>query len=177
MILEEHKEHLTKVFDELRCNKLYVNEKKSEFYLQEISYLGHIISKEGIKMDPEKLTVIKDWPQPKNLHELRSFIGMCAYCRRFIEKFSVIAGPLHNLTKKKVKFEWTPKEENAFQTLKFKLMTQPLLKLPDLSKAFEVHCDACGDSLGAVLLQEGHPIAYESRRINDQERILGIYEK
>ena len=89
----------------------------------------------------------------------------------------MIAGPLHNLTKKKVKFAWTPKEENAFQTLKSKLMTQPLLKLPDLSKPFQVHCDACGDSLGAVLLQEGHPIAYESRRLNDQERILGIYEK
>ena len=83
-------------------------------------------------MDPEKLKVIKDWPQPKNLDELQSFIGMCAYYRRFIEKFSVIAWPLHNLTKKKVKFESTPKEENAFQTLKSKLMTQPLLKLPDL---------------------------------------------
>ena len=87
--LEEHKEHLKKVFEELRNNKLYVNGKKSEFFLQEIRYLGHIISKEGIKMDPEKLQVIAEWPQPRNLHELRSFIGMCAYYRKFIEKFSV----------------------------------------------------------------------------------------
>ncbi|MCO5610884.1 hypothetical protein L7F22_065126 [Adiantum nelumboides] len=98
--LEEHKEHLKKVFEELHRNKLFINGKKSEFFLQEIRYLGHIISKDGIKMDPEKLKVIEEWPQPKNLHELRSFIGMCAYYRRFIEKFSVIAGPLHDLTKK-----------------------------------------------------------------------------
>ena len=98
--LEEHKGHLKKVFEELHRNKLFINGKKSEFFLQEIRYLGHIISKDGIKMDPEKLKVIKEWPQPKNLHELRSFIGMCAYYRRFIEKFSVIVGPLHDLTKK-----------------------------------------------------------------------------
>ena len=140
-------------------------------------YLGHIISKEGIKMDLEKLHVIAEWPQPRNLHELRSFIRMCAYYRKFIEKFSVIAGPLHDLTKKNVKYQWTSKEESAFQALKAKLMTQPLLQLPNLSKPFEVYCDACGDSLGAVLLQEGHPIAYESRRLNNQEKILGIYEK
>ena len=128
-------------------------------------------------MDPEKFKVIGEWPQPKNLHKLRSFIGMCAYYRRFIEKFSVIAGPLHDLTKKKVKFQWKDKEEQAFTSLKTKLLSEPLLKLPDLQKPFEVHCDACGDSLGAVLLQEGHPIAYESRRLNEQEKILGIYEK
>ncbi|MCO5596258.1 hypothetical protein L7F22_050318 [Adiantum nelumboides] len=174
--LEEHKEHLKKVFEELHRNKLFINGKKSEFFLQEIRYLGHIISKDGIKMDPEKLKVIEEWPQPKNLHELQSFIGMCAYYRRFIEKFSVIPGPLHDLTKKKVKFQWTDKEEKAFKTLKSKLVSESLLKLPDLSKPFEVHCDACGDSLGAVLLQDGHPIAYESRRFNDQERVLGMKE-
>ena len=102
--LEEHKEHLAKVFEELKEHKLYVNSKKSEFFLKEIKYLGHIISKEGIIMDPEKLKIIEEWPKPNNLHELRSFIGMCSYYRRFIEKFSIIAGPLHYLTKKKVKF-------------------------------------------------------------------------
>ena len=87
---------------------------------------------------------------------------MCAYYRRFIEKFSLIAGPLHDLTKKKVKYEWTTKQQKAFEMLKQKLTTEPVLKLPDLSKPFEVHCDACGECLGAVLLQEGHAIAYES---------------
>ena len=112
--LEEHKCHLKAVFQELGDNKLYVNGKKSEFYLQEIHYLGHIISKEGIRMDPEKLKIIEEWPQPRNLHELRSFIGMCSYYRRFIGKFSIIAGPLHDLTKKKVKFQWTAKREQCF---------------------------------------------------------------
>ncbi|MCO5583735.1 hypothetical protein L7F22_037649 [Adiantum nelumboides] len=89
----------------------------------------------------------------------------------------MIAGPLHDLTKNKTKYVWTPKENTAFMQLKAKLMTQPLLVLPDLKKLFEVHCDACGDSIGAVLSQEGHPIAYESRRLNSQERDLGVYEK
>jgi len=161
----------------LRDNKLYINKKKSEFFLKEIQYLGHIISEAGIQMDPAKLEVIKGWPIPRNLHELRSFIGMCAYYRRFIEKFSFIAGPLHNLTKKNVKFVWTHKENESFEKLKAKLTSQPVLILPDLSKPFEVQCDACGDCLGAVLLQEGLAIAYESRRLNEHEKNLGIYEK
>ncbi|MCO5594117.1 hypothetical protein L7F22_048138 [Adiantum nelumboides] len=102
---------------------------------------------------------------------------MCAYYRRFIEKFSLIAGPLHELTKKNVKYVWTEKRQQAFDTLKQKLISQPVLALPDLSKPFEVQCDACGDCLGAVLLQEGHAIAYESRRLSSDEQILGIYEK
>ncbi|MCO5604577.1 hypothetical protein L7F22_058745 [Adiantum nelumboides] len=173
--LEEHKKHLQSVFDELQANMLFVNGKKSEFLMKEIKYLGHIISKEGIRMDPEKLRVIDKWPEPCNVHELRSFLGMCSYYRRFIRDFSRIARPLYDLTKKKGKYVWTPKENTAFMQLKAKLMTQPLLVLPDLKKPFEVHCDACGDSIGAVLSQEGHPIAYESRHLNSQERGLGVY--
>ncbi|MCO5561295.1 hypothetical protein L7F22_014916 [Adiantum nelumboides] len=175
--MEEHKKHLQVIFQALRDNKLFINQKKSEFFLQEIQYLGHIISKSGIRMDPSKLEVIKEWPNPRNLHELRSFIGMCAYYRRFIEKFSLIAGPLHDLTKKNVKYVWTEGKQEAFDKLKQKLTSQPVLVLPDLSKPFEVQCDACGDCLGAVLLQEGHAIAYESRRLSSDEQILSIYEK
>ena len=122
--LEEHKQHLQEIFQALRDNKLYINQKKSEFFMQEIQYLGHIISKDGIRMDPEKLEVINGWPEPRNLHELRSFIGICAYYRCFIEKFSFIAGPLHDLTKKKVKYEWTAKEQKAFEMLKQRLTSQ-----------------------------------------------------
>ncbi|MCO5608638.1 hypothetical protein L7F22_062852 [Adiantum nelumboides] len=175
--IEEHKEHLKVILQALRDNKLYVNQKKSEFFLQEIQYLRHIISKNGIRMDPAKLEVIKDCPNPRNLHEVRSFIGMCAYYRRFIEKFSLIAGPLHDLTKKNVKYVWTEKRQQASDTLKKKLISQPVLALLDLFKPFEVQCDACGDCLGAVLLQEGHAIAYESRRLSTDEQILGIYKK
>ena len=128
-------------------------------------------------MNPSKLEVIKEWPKPKNLHKLRSFIGMCAYYRRFIEKISLIARPLHDLTQKNAKYEWTKKENESFDTLKEKLISQPILIILDLSKLFEVQCDACGHFLRAVLLQKGHAIAYESRRLNDYEKDLGIHEK
>ena len=111
--VEEHKEHLAQVFKELQV----FNSKKSEFFLKEICYLGHIILKDGIKMDPDKLKIIQEWPQLLNLQELRSFIGMCSYYRRFIEKFSIIVGPLHDLSKKKVKFQWMAKENEAFNEL------------------------------------------------------------
>ena len=140
------------------CRKVFISGKKSEFYLQEMHYLGHIISKNYIKIDLEKLKVIEEWPQPKNLHELQSFIGMCAYYYRFIEKFSLIACP-----KKKIKFQWMDKEERAFKILKSKLLSESLLKFLDLSKGFEVHyCDAYGDNLGAILLKNCHPIVYWS---------------
>ncbi|MCO5555398.1 hypothetical protein L7F22_008944 [Adiantum nelumboides] len=164
--MEEHKKHLQVIFQALRDNKLFINQKKSEFFLQEIQYLGHIISKSGIRMDPSKLKVIKEWPNPRNLHELRSFIGMCAYYRRFIEKFSLIAGPLHDLTKKNVKYVWTERKQKAY------LSTRACI-----AGSLEVQCDACGDCLGAILLQEGHAIAYESRRFSSDEQILGFYEK
>ena len=89
--------------------------RRVNFSCKEIKYLGHIISKDGIRMDPDKLRVINEWPTPTNLHELRSFIGMCSYYRRFIEKFLVLAGPLHDLTKKKVQFKWTAKENQALK--------------------------------------------------------------
>ncbi|MCO5591653.1 hypothetical protein L7F22_045644 [Adiantum nelumboides] len=172
--IDEHKKHLQIIFQALKDNRLFINQKKSEFFLQEIQYLSHIISQSGIRMDPTKLEVIKEWPNPRNLHELRSFIGMCAYYGRFIEKFSLIAGPLHDFTKKYV---WIERKQEAFDKFKQKLTSQPVLVLSDLSKPFEVQCDACGDCLGAVLLQEGHATAYESRRLSSDEQVLGIYEK
>ena len=102
---------------------------------------------------------------------------MCAYYRRFIAKFYQVARPLHDLTKKNVQYIWSTKEQKAFDMLKEKLTSQPVLKLPNLSKPFEVQCDACGDCLGAVLVQEGHAIGYESQRLNADERVLRIYEK
>ena len=127
-------------------------------------------------MDLKKLKVIKEWPiLTNNLHEVRRFIGMYSYYTRFIAKFSIMAGPLHDLTKKKVKFQQTLKENEAFITLKQILMTQPFLKLLDLEKTFEVHCDASNDSIGTVLLQEGQPIAYESHNLHEEEKTLGIY--
>ena len=127
-------------------------------------------------MDCEKLEVIRGCLIPVNLHELRSFIVMCAYYRRFIENFSLIDGPFHDLTKKNVKYEWIKKENKSFETLKENLISQLVLILPDHSKPFEVQCDACGHCLGVVLLQEEHAFTYETRRCNDHEKYLGINE-
>ena len=123
------------------------------------------MSKEGIHMDVEKLRVIEEWPPLENLHEVKSFIGMCSYYRRFIEKFSIIVGPLHDLTKKKLKCKWIAKENATFNQFKERLMTQPILEVLDFTNPFDVHCDACGDSIWAILSQEGHSIAYESHRL------------
>ena len=128
-------------------------------------------------MDLEKLEVTKEWPMPRIMHKLKSFIGMCAYFCCFIAIFSSTAGPLHDLTKKSVRFIWMSKQEKAFNMLKENLISQPVLVLSNVKKPFEVQCDACGKILEVVLLQEGHPIAYEKRRLKPQEQVLGIYKK
>ncbi|MCO5600675.1 hypothetical protein L7F22_054790 [Adiantum nelumboides] len=114
-------------------------------------------------MDPAKIEAIRNWPDLKNVHEVRSFLGLCSYYRRYVRKFAEIASPLHMLTQKGVPFSWGVSEVTAFQTLKDKMTTGPVLILSDLQKSFEVYCDACGRSLGAVLMQEGRAIAYESQ--------------
>ena len=123
-------------------------------------------------MDPAKVEAIRSWPPLKNVHEVRSFMGLCSYYRRFIHHFAEIASPLHDLQKKGVSFRWVEKEIAAFETLKEKLYCEPVLILPDLGKAFYVQCDACGNSIGGVLMQEGHVVAYESRVLQALERSL-----
>ena len=134
--IEDHMIHLREVFKVLRVHKLYINLKKSEFFLEEIQYLGHIISKNGIRMDPENLEVIKEWPVPKNIHELRSFVGMCAYYHRFIAQFSSIARPLHDLTKKNVRYVWLDKQDKAFKMLEEKRIFATYSCVAGLRKSF-----------------------------------------
>ena len=150
------------MFQELRAHKLFINAKKSEFFLKEIHYLGHIISKEGIRMDPAKIKAIQEWLELKIVHEVRSFLGLCSYYRRFIRHFAEIAAPLHDLTKKNSVFRWGESQRTTFLTLKEKLTTEPILVVPDLYKSFEVHCDACGDCIGVALHQDRHVVTYES---------------
>ena len=160
---EEHREHLTVVFNELRSHRLLVNGKKSEFFLEQIHFLGHIVSKDGVRMDPAKVEAIRTWPDLKTVHDVRSFPGLCSYYRRFIRSFAEIASPLHALQKKDVSFRWTQKEISAFNLLKEKMTSSPVIILPDLRNFFVVQCDACGNSVGAVLIQDGRVVAYESR--------------
>ena len=158
------------MFHELQAHKLLVNGKKSEIFLEEIHYLGHIISKDGIRMAPAKIKAIQEWPELRTVHEIRSFLGLCSYYWRFIRHFAEIAAPLHDLSKKNSVFRWGERQKTAFLTLKEKLTTESILVVLDLYKSFEVHCDACEECIGAALHQDGHVVAYESRRLQNAEK-------
>ena len=157
---EEHAENLRLVLTKLRDHRLYAKFSKCEFWLKELIFLGHVVSAAGVAMIPDKIQAILDWPTPKSVKDIRSFLGLAGYYRRFIEGFSKIAKALTDLLKKDKKFVWTDKAEESFQTLKVKLTTTPVLVLPDTDKDFVVYCDASLQGLGCVLMQEGHVVAY-----------------
>jgi len=135
---------------------------KCEFWLEKISFLGHVISKEGITVDPKKIEAVVDWERPTNVHEIRSFLGLAGYYRRFVEGFSKLFGPLTALTKKNARYEWTDECECSFQELKQRLVTTPILTLPSGSGGFVIYSDASRKGLGCVLMQNGKVIAYAS---------------
>src|SRR3954466_11754096 len=139
---EEHAEHLCLILEKLREHKLYAKYSKCEFWLPEVTYLGHVISKDGIAVTPERIQAILDWTPPKTDKQVRSFLGLASYCRRFVENFSKIARPLTNLLHKGVKFEWTDKCQESFQALKDKLTSPSVLAPPDTQKDFVIYCDA-----------------------------------
>ncbi|XP_073224802.1 uncharacterized protein [Cicer arietinum] len=137
---------------------------------EEVSFLGHTISKGGIVVDPAKVESVLEWKAPKSLTEIRNFLGLAGYYRRFIEGFSKLALPLTKLTRKGELFVWDTHCENSFQELKKRLTSSPILVLPDLSEPFVVYCDACGSRLGGVLIQDGKVVAYASRQLKIHER-------
>ncbi|WVZ93199.1 hypothetical protein U9M48_039199 [Paspalum notatum var. saurae] len=151
---KEHEEHLRIVLSRLREHKLYAKFSKCAFWLNEVAFLGHVLSEKGVAVDPSK---VED-----TVTEIRSFLGLAGYYRRFIKGFSKIAKPMTALTQKNAKFVWSPKCDEAFQTLKKLLTSAPILPQPDITKPFEVYCDASGSGLGCVLMQEGRVIAYAS---------------
>ena len=146
------------------------------FYQRQIHYLGHVISEDGISVDPSKIEAIKEWPTLKNVTEVRSFMGLASYYRRFIEAFSRIAHPIIALQKKGAKFEWTPKCEENFQRLKELLMEAPMLKIADLEKDCVIWTDACKEGLGGILTQEGHVIYYESRKLKEHKKNYATHD-
>jgi hypothetical protein len=143
----EHEEHLRVVLSCLRENKLYGKLSKCSFFQKEIHYLGHIISGEGISVDPEKVKAIMEWPVPKNAHEVRSFMGLAGYYRRFVEGFSKIAKPITTLQRKGVRYEWTEECDSAFIELKRLLTSAPILRVSDMEKDFTVCTDASKQGL------------------------------
>ncbi|KAI3827938.1 hypothetical protein L1987_02027 [Smallanthus sonchifolius] len=167
---EDHEHHLKLILELLRNEKLYAKFSKCEFWIREVHFLGHVINKNGIHVDPSKIEAIKNWEAPRTPTEVRQFLGLAGYYRRFIENFSKIALPLTTLTQKDKKFDWTDKQESAFQLLKQKLCSAPILSLPEGIDNFVVYCDASHQGLGCVLMQRDKVIAYASRQLKVHEK-------
>lgn len=179
--MKTHLEDLEKVLSALDEANLRLKPEKCSFAQQEIRYLGHVLTGENIRPDPDKIAAIEKLPAPKNKKGVQSFLGICNYYRRFIKDFSLISRPLTNLTRKNVSFEWDTACEAAMQALKEKLTTAPVLRQFEPGKPIEIHTDACDYGLGAVLVQkdEGreHVIAYASRHLNKAEANYSTTEK
>ncbi|XP_028107660.1 polygalacturonase-like [Camellia sinensis] len=165
-----HENHLRIILQTLWDKKLYAKLKKCEFWLHEVGFLGHVVTKEGIAVDPHKIEAIVNWPTPTNVSEVPSFLGLAGYYRRFVKDFSKIVIPLTQLTQKGILFEWSEQWESAFQELKTRLTTTPVLALPSGNEGFEIYSDASHKGLGCVLMQNRRVIAYASRQLKPHER-------
>ncbi|XP_042387466.1 uncharacterized protein LOC121979543 [Zingiber officinale] len=172
----EHHLHLTTVLQTLKEHRLYAKFSKCDFWLNQIPFLGHIVSGNGIEVDPAKVEAIRNWDTPKNASEIRSFLGLAGYYRRFIQNFSQIALPLTSLTKKGVRYEWTDRCKKSFEELKGRLTTSLVLTIPDGSGRFVVYTDASKTGLGAVLMQNGKVIAYASCQLKVHEQNYPTYD-
>ncbi|GJX12710.1 putative reverse transcriptase domain-containing protein, partial [Tanacetum coccineum] len=167
---KEHEEHLKAILELLKKEELYAKFSKCEFWIPKVQFLGHVIDSQGIHVDPAKIKSIKDWESPKTPTEIRQFLGLAGYYRRFIKGFLKIAKSMTKLTQKGVKFDWGDKQEAAFQLLKQKLCSAPILALPEGSEDFVVYCDASHKGLGAVLMQREKVISYASRQLKIHEK-------
>nr|GFB48605.1 putative polyprotein [Tanacetum cinerariifolium] len=166
---EEHEDHLRIVLQTLRQEKLYAKFSKCEFWLSSVAFLGHIVSAEGITMDPIKVEAITKWPRSTSVTEVRSFLGLAGYYCRFVEGFSRLALPLTKLMRKGEKFVWNEEREKSFEELKQRLVSAPVLTLPSGSGGFQIYSDASKKGLGCVLMQHGKVIAYASRQLKPYE--------
>jgi hypothetical protein len=179
----EHLVHLREVLSRLRQHKLFIKMSKCEFNKPELCFLGHVVGRHGVRADPQKTVAVTQFPQPRTVSELRSFLGMANYFRRFVRHYSSIVAPLNALLAGKGKNapltpeQWTPECEVAFSRVKQALTSPETLAMPDFSKPFVVTTDASDLGLGAVLEQDGRPVAYESRKFNAAELNYTVTEK
>ncbi|WMV21146.1 hypothetical protein MTR67_014531 [Solanum verrucosum] len=173
---EEHVDHLRIVLGVLGKQRLYAKFSKCEFWLTSVAFLGHVVSKEGVMVDHQKIEVVKNWVRPSSVTEVRSFVELVSYYRRFVKNFASIATHLTNLTKKEIPFEWTEKCEESFQKLKILLTTALILALPVKGKDFIIYCDVSYSGLGAVLMQDKNVIAYASRQLKVHEKNYPTYD-
>lgn len=172
---DDHLSHLEQIFSRLRQANLKLKPSKCDFAAKEIKYLGHIISKHGVRTDPNKTKAVSSFPVPKTQKDVRSFLGMCNYYRKFVKDYAKLSSPLNNLLRKDVKFHWTEESQLSFDTLKQSLLSSPILVYPDLSKNFILTCDASSSAIGYVLGQidssgKEHVIAFGGRSLSPCER-------
>src|SRR3954453_17077951 len=179
--LEDHTQHLRQVLQVLQEKQLYAKLSKCDFFKHEIGFLGHVINEHGIKMESSKVNAVTNWPIPTNVHELRSFLGLAGYYRRFVKDFSMIASPLTALLHKNQKYEWGADQDNAFTALKQAVSSAPLLIIPDPQLPYTLVTDASGYAIGAALCQDHgnglQPCAFLSRKMNDAERNYPVHEQ
>jgi hypothetical protein len=173
---EEHLHHLRMVLEELQRHQLFVKRSKCAFGAPSVAYLGHVISAAGVAMDPTKVQAIFDWPVPRSARAVRGFLGLAGYYRKFVPNYGTVAAPLTALLKKDG-FTWDDKAAAAFGALKAAVTSAPVLTMPDFTKTFVVECDASSHGFGAVLTQEGHPVAFFSRPIAPRHQALAAYER
>ena len=167
---EEHEDHLRVVLQLLRDHQLYTKFSKCVFLLTELRFFKQVVSASSVSVDPEKVEAVMSWERPKSVFEIRSFLGLVGYYRRFIEDFSWLAAPMTRLTQKRVKFEWDDLYEKAFQELKRILTSAHILIVPEQGQRFTVYCDASRDGLGCVLMQSGRVVDYGSRQLKNHEQ-------
>ena len=174
--IDEHAKHLGMVFNVLKDNQLFANKKKCVIAHSQIQYLGHMISKRGVEADEDKIKKMIDWPPPTNISGLRGFLGLTGYYRRFVKGYGEIAAPLTKLLQKNA-FKWNEEANTAFENLKLAMTTLPVLALPDWNIPFIIETDASGVGLGAVISQNGHPIAFFSQKLSTRAQNKSIYER
>jgi hypothetical protein len=172
----EHLCHIRAVLTMLQQHQLFVKQSKCAFAVPSVAYLGHVISASGVAMDPAKVEAVRDWPQPRSARAVRGFLGLAGYYRKFVHDYGVIEAPLTALLKKEG-FSWIEEATTAFTALKTIVTSAPVLALPDFTKPFIVECDASTHGFGAMLIQDGHPIAFFSRPVAPRHRSLAAYER
>ena len=173
----EHLEHLQLVLSKLKKAQLYAKLSKCKFGLTSVKFLGHIVSENGLEPDPAKVGIVQDWPVPLNVKQVRQFVGLAQYFRKFIQGFSTLIAPLTALFRKDAVWTWSDKCQSAFLRVKEALISAPCLKLPDNDLPYTLVCDASGVGVGAVLLQEGRPVAFDGRKLTDTEMKWGATEQ
>ncbi|CAO2206554.1 unnamed protein product [Urochloa humidicola] len=175
--LEAHLQHLEAVLQILQQHNFLLKESKCSFAQQQLEYVGHIISAQGVATSPDKVQAVAEWPKPTNLKQLRGFLGLSGYYRKFIRHYALYSKPLSDLLKKDVPFLWTDQHQQCFNTLKKALTSAPVLALPNFTKPFTIETDASASGVGAVLMQDNHLIAYLSKALGIKAQALSTYEK